>query len=118
MSSPERTVPTSAAVPSAKRLAILEQMVASGQADAFARYGLAMEYRKAGRTEEALQVFSGLRDVEPAYIPQYLMAGQMLMEAGRIDDARDWLVAGKQAARAAGDSHALGELEDALANLY
>jgi predicted Zn-dependent protease len=93
-------------------------MVASGQADAFARYGLAMEYRKAGRIDEALQVFSDLRQSEPGYIPQYLMAGQMLTEASRIAEARDWLVAGKQAARAAGNTHALGELEDAIANLY
>lgn len=92
-------------------------MVASGHADAFARYGLAMEYRKAGRTEDALSAFVGLREAEPGYIPQYLMAGQMLVEAGRSEEARVWLLAGKDVAQAAGDAHALGELDDALAGL-
>ncbi len=115
MSDTDRTAPTSAAIPSAKRLAFLETLVESGGADSFARYGLAMEYRKAGRVDDALSAFLGLRKADPKYVPQYLMAGQMLLDAGRHSEAREWLEEGMARARAAGDSRALGELEDALA---
>jgi hypothetical protein len=47
----------------------------------------------------------------------YLMCGQMLVEAGRRDEARTWLEAGLAAARAKGDTHAYGEIEGVLAQL-
>jgi len=51
-----------------KRLAMLEKMVASGQADSFARYALGMEYRKEGRTVEAVATFTDLRAADPDYV--------------------------------------------------
>jgi predicted Zn-dependent protease len=93
---------------------MLESLVAAGKADAFARYALGMEYRSAGRPEDALRAFADLRAAEPSYVPVYLMAGQVLAEAGRAPDAVEWLRAGVEAARAKGDSHALGEIEALL----
>lgn len=101
----------------AKRLAALEKMVAAGTKDPFPLYGLALEYRSAGRAEDALNVFARMRAEFASYVPQYLMAGQMLSELGRKDEARSVLEAGITAARAARDSHAAGELESALAGL-
>jgi hypothetical protein len=43
------------------------------------------------------------------------MCGAMLLELGRTAEAREWLTQGIAAARAKGDSHALSELESALA---
>jgi predicted Zn-dependent protease len=100
-----------------KRLAMLESLTASGKADAFAWYGLAMEYRREGRTEDALRTFEQLRSQHPSYLPLYLMAGQTLSEAARPAEAREWLAAGIQLAQAQGNSHALGELESALEGL-
>jgi predicted Zn-dependent protease len=100
-----------------KRLAMLEKMTASGQADAFAWYGLAMEYRREGRAADALGVFQKLRQSHPEYLPMYLMASQTLVESKQTEDARGWLAAGIQLARTQGASHALGELESALAEL-
>lgn len=100
-----------------KRLAFLEQHCAAGTADSFAFYGLAMEYRKEGRIDDALATFVRLREKDAAYVPMYLMAGQALIDAGRTEEARSWLESGIQAARAKHDSHALGELESALAGL-
>lgn len=94
-----------------KRLELLEKLVASGRADSFARYGLAMELRKAGELDRALAAFQALRDVDPDYVPQYLMAAQMLYDAGRVDEARGWVEAGIRTANARGDGHAAGELE-------
>jgi len=103
--------------PDNKRLAFLEGLVASGRADSFAHYGLAMEYKKLGRTDEALEAFETLRAVDPHYLPQYLMAGQMLADAGRAGEAKSWLQQGIERARSAGDGHALSELESALSGL-
>jgi tetratricopeptide (TPR) repeat protein len=100
-----------------KRLAMLESITASGQADAFAWYGLGMEYRRAGRTEEALQTFEKLRALHPEYLPMYLMAGQTLIDDQRAAEARAWLEQGIQVAQAQNAAHALGELESALASL-
>jgi len=100
-----------------KRLLYLEKITAEGSTDPFAWYGLALEYRNAERWDEALQTFTTLRTAHADYVPLYLMCGQMLEKLGRKDEARDWLEAGIAAARAKKDTHALGELESALAGL-
>jgi predicted Zn-dependent protease len=100
-----------------KRLLYLEKVTAAGTEDPMPWYALAMEYKTLGRHDEALQTFTTLRTRKPDYVPMYLMCGQMLEGLGRADDAREWLEAGIAAARAKGESHALGELETALAAL-
>lgn len=99
-----------------KRLEFLEKTTKTSE-DPFAWYGLAMEYRSLGRNDEALATFARLRHMNPAYVPMYLMCGQMLTTLSRVDEAREWLSAGVEAARAAKNAHALGELESALAGL-
>ena len=99
-----------------KRLAYLEKITSEGSTDAFAWYGLALEYKTLGRVDDALATFEKLRDKSPDYVPMYLLCGQMLIDAGR-DGARPWLEAGVAAARAKRDTHALGELEAALDHL-
>jgi len=100
-----------------KRLAFLEQTTQGGNADSFAWYALALEYRKEKRFDDALAAFKSLRDKDPQYLALYLMAGQTLVEAGRGNDARAWLEAGIAVARARADAKTLGELESALAEL-
>ena len=97
-----------------KRLSMLESITQSGKADPFAWYGLAMEYRKVGRISEALATFEKLRELHPDYVAMYLMAGQMLKENQRVEEARQWLSAGISVAGAQNATHALGELESAL----
>src|SRR6187455_2811828 len=96
-----------------KRLAMLESLIAGGSADAFAWYGLAMEYRRAGRVSEALATFGSLRERQPDYLPMYLMAGQLLIEQQRTAEAREWLEAGVALAQAQNAAQALGELTSA-----
>lgn len=103
--------------PPNKRLAFLEKVTAEGSEDPLAWYGLAMEYRKLQRWDESLQTFTTLRARKPDYIAMYLMCGQMLDEAGRKDEAREWLESGLAAAKAKGDSHAASEIESALSLL-
>lgn len=97
-----------------KRLAFLEQAVRSGSADSFAFYALGLEYRKAARVDESLAIFVALRQRDAGYLPMYLMVGQMLTEAERKAEAREWLEAGIELAKERSDAKALGELESAL----
>lgn len=99
-----------------KRLFMLEKMVQQGAADAFTRYALALEYKSLERWDDAELAFVSLRDAHPDYVPQYLMAGQLLIDRGRPDDARPWLEAGLAVAQKAGDQKAASELADALGN--
>jgi hypothetical protein len=92
-------------------------MVSRSPNDPFPYYCLAQEYRSRARHDDALTAFATLRARFEGYVPQYLMAGQLCHELGRIAEARDWLTAGVAAARAARDGHALGELESLLASL-
>jgi tetratricopeptide (TPR) repeat protein len=78
---------------------------------------LALELKQRGLHDDAVAAFRELQSALPAYVPTYLMFGGLLRQLGRPDEARAVLEAGLVAARAAGDSHALSELTDALAAL-
>ena len=67
------------------RIAVLTEILAANPEDSFARYGLAMEYSKAGQIEQAFQEFKTLIGKNPDYTPAYFMAAQMLASASRID---------------------------------
>jgi tetratricopeptide (TPR) repeat protein len=97
-----------------KRLEVIQKMMAAGNRDAFTRYAFAMELKGLGRNDEALAAFVELRDADPAYVAQYLMAGGVAEALGKKDDARTWYEQGIEKARAKGDSHALSELQTAL----
>lgn len=99
-----------------KRLEMLKKLTSSGSGDSFAFYALALEYRKEGQIDEAVSTFSTLKARDAGYLPMYLMAGQMLVEAERVAEARSWLEAGLELARARGDGKTAGELESELAN--
>ncbi|MFV8756239.1 tetratricopeptide repeat protein [Nannocystaceae bacterium ST9] len=92
---------------------MLLKMVETKPDEPFVRYGLAMEYRKLQRTDEAIAAFTGLLDRFPTYVPAYLMFGNLLDAAGRREQAIDVYERGLAAAERAGDDHALGELRAA-----
>jgi predicted Zn-dependent protease len=100
-----------------RRLEFLLKITSSNDAEPFARYGLAMEYRTLGRHEEALAAFTELRTRAPDYVPMYLMCGQMLESMGRLAEAREWLTHGIGVAGNRRDEHAASELQTALAAL-
>ena len=60
------------------RIDMLAQFLAENPADAFARYGLAMEYAKAGQVDTAMEHFSKLLELHPDYAAGYFMAAQTL----------------------------------------
>lgn len=95
---------------------MLRQMAAARPGDPFPRYGLAMELAKRD-DDEAVPVFESLLADHPGYVPSYLMFGQLLLRRGQPQRAATVLERGIEAAAAAGDEHALGELRSARAEL-
>jgi lipopolysaccharide biosynthesis regulator YciM len=99
---------------SERRLAYLIKLIDNGSCDPMALYGLAMEYRVAGRNEDAVATFAKLREADPSYVAMYLMCAQAYEAMGHRDQVRDWLTAGIVEAKRAGNSHAQAELETML----
>ena len=99
------------------RLEMLETMIARGGNDPFVYYAHAMELRSAGRGDDALAAFERVTARFPDYVPTYLMAGQLAAELTLFERARAFLTQGVSVARAAGDEHALSELNAALTTL-
>jgi len=96
---------------------MLSEILAANPGDSFTRYGLAMEYSKAGRVDEALVEFKTLIGKNPDYTPAYFMAAQTLAEASRVDEAKRWLVDGISSARRTGNAHAQSEMTAMLEEL-
>jgi tetratricopeptide (TPR) repeat protein len=99
------------------RLQMLTEFLQQNPSDAFARYGLAMEYSKAGQTEQALTEFNKLLEMHPDYTNGYFMAAQALERSGRTPEARRMLEKGVEAARRTGNKHALSEMTGMLEEL-
>ena len=99
------------------RIETFEAMVAQGASDPFVLYALAMEYRSAGRPEEAVTRLRELVAQSPDYVPGHHMLAQTLTQLGRAGEAREALRAGIAAAARKGDLHAKTEMEAELASL-
>jgi len=99
------------------RTAMLKQLLEANPSDAFARYGLALEYANNGDAETALAEFRQLLEFNPDYVPGYQMAAQTLLRAGRNDEARQMLAEGIACAVRTGNPHAQSEMEGMLAEL-
>jgi predicted Zn-dependent protease len=99
------------------RIALLNEVLTENPSDAFARYGLAMEYSNSGEVERALEEFGKLLATHPDYTAGYFMAAQTLAKAERNDEARKMLVDGIASAKKTGNGHAQSEMEGMLAEL-
>ena len=99
------------------RIALLTEVLSQNPTDAFARYGLAMEYSNSGEIERALEEFGRLLSSHPDYTAGYFMAAQTLAKAERTEEARKMLGDGIVSAKKTGNGHAQAEMEDMLAEL-
>jgi predicted Zn-dependent protease len=99
------------------RLHQLLQFLEQNPGDAFARYGLAMEYSRTGQTDPALEQYHKLLELHPDYTNGYFMAAQTLERAGRTAEAKQMLEDGIAAAKRAGNQHALREMSAMLDEL-
>lgn len=96
------------------RKAVLEQMLAQDPANAFARYGLAMELVHAGHLAEAVAEFRSLIERQPDYAAAYFHGGQTLEKLGELAQARELYRQGITVTTRTGDGHTRSELQGAL----
>jgi len=99
------------------RIAMLNEILSQNPNDAFARYGLGMEYSKSGDVERAMDEFGKLLSIHPDYTAGYFMAAQTLAGANRAEEAKKMLVEGISSARRTGNSHAQSEMTAMLEDL-
>lgn len=99
------------------KIAALTEILTQDPTNAFARYGLAMEYAGQGNTDTALSEFQQLVTDHPDYTAGYFMAAQTLAKAGRTDEAKSRLNEGIASARRTGNQHALSEMQAMLDDL-
>lgn len=99
------------------KVAAFTEILAQDPANAFARYGLAIEYAQRGEIALALDQFDTLQKLHPDYTAGYQMAAQTLMASGDTRQAESRLRAGIACARRTGNRHALAEMEGMLEEL-
>jgi len=99
------------------KIAGLKEILAMDPGNAFARYGLAMEYVNQGQVETGLAEFDALIAAHPDYTAGYQMAAQTLAKVERIAEAIAKLKVGVESARRAGNSKALSEMQGMLDEL-
>ena len=101
------------------RMEQIEALLAEDPDDAFLRYGLAMEHASAGDDAACVSVLHDLlaRTAANPYVPAFLQCGQALVRLDRTAEACAVLARGIDAARRAGETHAMGEMQGLLASI-
>lgn len=95
----------------------IEAMLADDPTDTFLRYSLAMELRSEADHVNSLRALAELTAEDPPYVPAFFMSAQQLVELSRLDEAREMLQRGIQAANGQGDAHAAAEMSELLHSL-
>lgn len=100
-----------------ERISQLKAFLTGNPGDPFIKHALALEYIKTGDDSAAQQLFEDILSGNPAYVGSYYHLAKLLERNGDIGMAADWYEKGMQAAREAGDHHALNELRIAYEEL-
>src|SRR5688500_10441580 len=96
------------------RLQQLRDMLAEEPADHFLRYAIALELKRAGEMEAAINDLEALLKDEPRHIPSYYQLALMLADLGRTPDAINTCEAGMLQCIVTGDRKARAELQELL----
>lgn len=96
------------------KVANLKEILEQDPKNAFARYGLAMEFAGQGETDAAMAEFERLLTDHPDYTAGYFMAAQTLAKVRRDAEAKQKLASGMECARRTGNGHALREMQAML----
>lgn len=99
------------------RIGKLKEFLKSSPEDNFLLHALALEHIKTGEEAEARSLFENILNRDPSYVGSYYHLAKLLERQGETDAAIVWYEKGMEAARKAGDNHALGELRSAYEEL-
>jgi len=92
----------------------LRALLTADPNDSFVRYGVAMEHAKLGQNAQALAEFTELLRRDPKYVPAYFMGGRTCAQSGDVPAAKELYRRGIAMANQVGDTHAAGEISEAL----
>lgn len=100
------------------RIQSLTDVLSQDPANAFARYGLALEYSNSGQMDQAIEEFRKLLSAHPDYTAGYFMAAQTFAKCNRQDDAVKMLRQGIATAQRKGDTHSQSEMQAMLDEMF
>jgi tetratricopeptide (TPR) repeat protein len=96
------------------RLEQLHKLLEKTPADPFISYGIALELKKAGQLQEAVEWLDRTITLDQEYCYAYYQKGQVLEQLGDTSGARLAYQEGIKAAQSAADPHAESELRGAM----
>ena len=99
------------------RIEILRGFLEDNPKDSFSRYALALEYVKAGQSDDAVREFETVKKNDPDYVATYFQLGLLYQKLGQPHEAEKTFRTGIATASRAGDEHTKSELEAALEGL-
>lgn len=99
------------------RVEKLKEFLTANPHDSFLKHALALEYIKMGSDETARGLFEEILEKDPGYIGSYYHLAKLLERVGDNASAIACYEKGIDAAKKAGDLHALGELKSAYEEL-
>lgn len=88
------------------KIANLEKLVGTPRDGALLRYGLGMEYEKAGDAGRAIEHLGRAVEFDAGYSAAWSLLGKLLAESGRKDEAGAAWTRGLEAAKKRGDKQA------------
>jgi Tfp pilus assembly protein PilF len=92
----------------------LKEFLRESPNDCFLKHALALEYIKRGEEEKAQKLFEENLAYDKNYIATYYHLGSLLVRNKQPEAAAAIFRQGMAVAKAAGDMHSLGELNNAL----
>jgi tetratricopeptide (TPR) repeat protein len=101
-------------VPTSERLEKLQKMLEREPNDPFLLYGIALEHKKLGDAEKALEFLDRVIAADAGYCYAYHQKGLTYESTGNVEAARAAYRAGVAAAEKKGDAHAREEISAAL----
>lgn len=100
-----------------RRIEQLKAFIEQDPNDPFPRYALALELDSGGDIAGAVALLEDLLARAPRYVATYQQLGTLYQRRGSVAKAKAILRAGITMARQEGDTHAAGEMSEALEDL-
>ena len=99
------------------RIEKIKEMLLANADDSFLKHALGLDYIKLGKEEVARGLFEELLAHDPGYVGSYYHLAKIFERRGENEQAIAWYEKGMEAAKRAGDRHALNELTAACEEL-
>ncbi len=96
------------------RLKMIEDMLNKNPEDTFLNYAVALEYKKYGFNDKAMNTLEKLKDLDPKYLPTYYQLGKLHEDKNNQNKAISIYKIWINIAKEKDDSKTLGELAEAL----